>query len=40
MYRVPDETMRRFVAAMDSARIALREQGYYQKWLRYYLDFC
>ncbi len=40
MYRVPGETMRRFVAAMDAARIELRERGYYQKWLRYYLDFC
>ena len=40
MFRVPDETVRRFDAAMDAARIGMQERGYYQKWLRYYLDFC
>jgi len=32
--------LRRFVATMDGARIAIRERGYYQKWLRYYLAFA
>ena len=40
MFRVPDETVRRFDAAMDAAGIEMQERGYYQKWLRYYLDFC
>ena len=41
MFRVPDETVRRYDAAMDAARIGMQERGYsYQKWLRCYLDIC
>ena len=40
MFRVSDEMVCRFDAAMDAAGIGMQERGYYQKWLRYYLDFC
>jgi len=40
MLRVPEETGRRFEAAMAAAEVAVQERGYYRKWLRYYLDFC
>lgn len=40
VFRVPDNFVRRFDLAMESTGVDVRERGYYQKWLRYYLDFC
>ena len=40
MFRVPDETVRRFDEAMDAARIGMQQLGYYQKWSGITLGFC
>ncbi len=40
MFRVSDETVHRFDAAIEAAEVAVQQRGYYQKWLRYYLDYC
>jgi len=40
MLHIPEETGRRFEAAMAVAAVAVQERWYHRKWLRYYLDFC
>ena len=40
MFRAPEETVRRFDTTIDAAKVLMQEPESYQKWLRYYLDFC
>ncbi len=40
MHVVSLELQKRFAETLTKTGVPLREQAFYQKWLRYYLDFC
>jgi alkylated DNA repair dioxygenase AlkB len=40
MYRVPPAMQRQFAEYLDRQGVPQRQHVPYQKWLRYYLDYC
>jgi integron integrase len=40
MKSIPTELLRRFREVLPKRGVTQYERGYYEKWLRYYLDFC
>jgi hypothetical protein len=40
MLTIPPETLTRYAALLEKRAVPAIQRNFYEKWLRYYLDFC